>query len=218
MSKIALNKPILLVVYGFPGAGKTTFARQLTEAIQGAHVQADRIRYELFEKPKYDKAENQVVDHLVDYMMGEFLNAGVSVVYDAEVVRTSQRRKLREFARKAHAQYLLTWFQIDLESAFSRVAKRDRRTIDDKFARHFDRSEFDQYVSLMQHPTSDEDFVVLSGKHSFAMQQGSLMKKLFDLNMVKAENVSANVIKPGMVNLVPTAGRVDVSRRNINIR
>jgi predicted kinase len=217
MSKITLNKPLLLALYGFPGAGKTAFARQLCESMHAVHVHSDRIRFELFEKPKYDKAENQVVEHLVDYMMEEFLNAGVSVIYDADVVRANQRRRLREVARKAHAQYLLSWFQIDVESAFTRVAKRDRRTIDDKYAHDFDRSEFDKYISLMQHPAKDENFVVLSGKHSFAMQQGALMKRLFELNMVNAENVSANVIKPGMVNLVPH-GRVDMSRRNIRIR
>ena len=218
MSKLVLNKPLLLVLYGLPGAGKTTFARQFCEAVQAVHIQADRIRAELFEKPRYDKAENQVVDHLVDYMMQEFLNAGVSVVYDAEVVRSGQRRVLREVARKAHAQYMLAWFQIDVESSFGRISKRDRRTIDSKYARDLNRTEYDAYIAAMQHPGKDEDFVVLSGKHSFAMQRSPLMKRLFELNMINAENVSSGVIKPGMVNLVPDAGRVDMSRRNITIR
>lgn len=217
MSKIVLNKPLLLVLHGFPGAGKTTFSRQLCEFVQAAHVHSDRIRAELFEKPRYDKAESQVVDHLVEYMMEEFLSAGVSVIYDTDVTRSSQRRRLREVARKNHAQYQLSWFQIDIESAFARLAKRDRRKLDDKYARSLNRSEFNSYVGSMQNPTRDEDYVVLSGKHSFAMQKGALMKKLFELKMVSAENVSSGVIKPGMVNLVPAAGRVDMSRRNIRI-
>lgn len=218
MSKISLTKPLLLVVYGFPGSGKTTFSRQICETIGAAHVQSDRIRAELFEKPRFDKAETQVVDHLVDYMMQEFLKAGVSVVLDADITRLGQRRMLRELARKMHAQYVLAWFQIDVESSYARVAKRDRRTIDDKFAREFNRTEFDQHTAMMQHPTRDEDFVVLSGKHSFKMQKGALMKRLFELNLVNAESVSSNITKPGMVNLVPTSGRVDMSRRNITIR
>jgi predicted kinase len=218
MSKLVLNKPLFLVLYGFPGSGKTTFARQFCEAFQAVHVQADRIRAELFEKPRYDKSENQVVEHLVDYMVQEFLNAGVSVVYDAEVIRVGQRRVLRETARKAKAHYLLAWFQIDVESAFTRISKRDRRTIDGKYARGFNRTEYDAYIAAMQHPTKDEDFVVLSGKHSFGMQRSSLMKRFHELSMVSAEEVSTGVTKPGMVNLVPSAGRVDMTRRNITIR
>lgn len=218
MSKTVLNKPLLLVLYGFPGSGKSSFARQLCDSLQAVHIQSDRIRAELFQKPRFDKSENQVVDHLVEYMMDEFLSAGVSVIYDADVNRVSQRRKLRETARKQHAQYLLAWFQIDVEGAFARVNKRDKRKIDDKFARDFNRTEFDSYINTMQHPTKDEDFFVLSGKHSFAMQRSTLMKRLFELNLTNAEKVSEGVIKPGMVNLVPSAGRVDLSRRNITIR
>lgn len=217
MSKLTLNKPLLLVLYGFPGSGKSAFARQFCEHVQAVHIQSDRIRGELFEAPRYDKAENQVVDHLVEYMLEEFLSAGVSVVCDIDVNRSVQRRKLRETARKMRAQYQLAWFQIDIESAFTRVAKRDRRKIDDKYAQPFNRTEFDGYIRTMQNPTRDEDFVVLSGKHSFAMQKAAIMKKLFEYNMVNAEEVTTNVIKPGMVNLVP-AGRVDMSRRNIRIR
>lgn len=204
-------------MYGFPGSGKTTFGRRLSESMHVAHVQADRIRAELFAKPRYDKAENQVVDHLVEYIMQEFLKAGVSVVYDADITRSAQRRQLREIAQKSHAQYVLAWFQIDIESSFSRLVKRDRRTTDNKYSRDFNRTEFDRHAALMQHPNPDENFLVLSGKHSFAMQKGSLMKRLFELNMVKAESVSSNISKPGMVNLVPRSG-MDIGRRDITIR
>jgi predicted kinase len=218
MSKTVLNKSLLLVLYGFPGSGKSYFAKELCNSLQVVHIQADRIRYELFETPKYDKAENQVVEHLAEYMMEEFLSAGVSVVYDADVTRVAQRRRLRELARKTHAQYVLAWFQIDIESAFTRLAKRDRRKAENKGAQEYDRTTFDSQINTMQHPNKDEDFVVLSGKHSFGMQKSTLMRKLFELNMVSAENITSGVVKPGMINLVSAAGRVDHSRRNIRIR
>ncbi|HET7320537.1 MAG TPA: AAA family ATPase, partial [Candidatus Saccharimonadales bacterium] len=77
MAKVVPTKPLLLLLYGFPGAGKTYFARQFCEHVQAAHIQADRIRSELFERPRYDKEENQVIAQLMDYMAGEFLNAGI---------------------------------------------------------------------------------------------------------------------------------------------
>ena len=63
-SKLQLNQPTLFLLYGFPGAGKTYFARQLSEDLNAAHVQADRVRHELFEEPRFDKQENQVVAQL----------------------------------------------------------------------------------------------------------------------------------------------------------
>ena len=56
------------MLYGFPGAGKTYFARQFCENVQAAHLQSDRIRSELFEEPRYDKRENEIVSQLMNYM------------------------------------------------------------------------------------------------------------------------------------------------------
>ena len=133
MNKIAVSKPLLIMMYGYPGAGKTFFARQLCEQLQAVHVQGDRIRYELFDEPQYDKQENEIITHLVDYMTEEFLKVGVSIIYDINTMRLNQRRILREMARKVSAEPMLIWFQIDIESAFSRIAGRDRRKIDDKY-------------------------------------------------------------------------------------
>jgi len=208
------------LLYGFPGAGKTYFARQLCEQFQAAHVHGDRIRSELFEQPRYDREENEVVTHLMDYMTAEFLNAGISVVYDANAMRLTQRRALRDMARKSGAQPLLIWQQIDVESAFVRATKRDRRKADDKFSPAIDRATFERIASGMQNP-SNEDYIVISGKHVFATQISALMKRLQELGLVTINETNAKLVKPGLVNLVPhqpLAGRVDMSRRNIVIR
>lgn len=208
------------MLYGFPGAGKTYFARQLCDNIQAAHVQGDRIRGELFAEPRWDAQENSVINQLMEYMAGEFLAAGVSVVYDTNALRTSQRRELRDLARKAGAQPLVVWFQIDLESAYARTAKRDRRRNDDRFAAPMSQAAFKNIVTHMQNPDTNEQYVVISGKHLFGTQLSAMMKRLHELKLVSSEDLTHNVVKPGMVNLVPqpAPGRVDMSRRNIIIR
>src|SRR5262249_23824503 len=120
MAKTLPKQPFLLMLYGFPGAGKTYFARQFCEHIQAAHLEADRIRSELFEKPRYDKQENDVVAQLMNYMAGEFFKAGISVVYDVNAMRMAQRHALREVARQSKATPVLIWFQTDVESAYAR--------------------------------------------------------------------------------------------------
>lgn len=224
MGKITPVKPLLLQLYGFPGAGKTYFARQFCEQFQAAHVQDDRIRFELFEEPRYDKQENDVIAQLMDYMTAEFLNAGISVVYDTNAMRISQRHGIREMARKAHAQPLLVWFQIDTDSAYQRITKRDRRRSDDKFAAAIDDATFSAIAGRMQNPQPAEDYVVVSGKHAFKTQMSSVVRRMHELGLMKSDDTLSGVVKPGLVNLVPHApavkagGRVDLTRRNIMIR
>lgn len=219
MAKIYPTKPFLLLFYGFPGAGKTYFARQFCDNVQAAHLQADRIRGELFESPRYDKQENDIVSQLMDYMSEEFLSAGLSVAYDVNAMRVKQRRALYDLAYKCHAQPLLVWFQMDVETAFTRNIKRDRRRADDKYASQWDRTSYEQVTASMQNPAPGEDYVVISGKHVFNMQLSAVLHKLRSEGVLGNDDTNSRVIKPGLVNLVPkNPGRFDATRRNISIR
>jgi predicted kinase len=220
MAKLTTTKPALILLYGYPGAGKSYFARQFCEEVQAAHVQGDRIRSELFEHPRYDKQENKIVTQLMNYMTQEFLSAGISVVYDINALRSAQRMVLRDLARKAHGQTLAVWFQIDAESAFARTLKRDRRRADDKYAVPLDRSTYENIIATMQNPTTHEDYAVVSGKHVFKTQYSSVVKRMYEVGLIASDDISSRVVKPGLVNLVPNlvGGRVDMARRNITIR
>lgn len=147
------------------------------------------------------------------------MQAGISVAYDTNAMRIGERRLLREMARKAKADTVLIWFQIDTESAYARVRKRDRRKADDKYSPTLDSRTFDDIISRMQNPSATEDYVVISGKHTFATQKHAITKKLYNLGLL-ATDQATKVVKPGLVNLIPThhAGRVDNTRRNIVIR
>lgn len=208
------------MLYGFPGSGKTYFSRMFCDEVQAVHVQADRVRGELFENPRFDKQENSVVNQLTNYMTEEFLNAGVSVVYDINAMRAGQRQMLRELARRCHAKPLLVWFQIDKDTAYTRSTQRDRRRSDDKYAAVRGRSDFDNIVAHMQNPRENEDYVVVSGKHTFKTQFTAVGRRLRELGLIGIGEDSSKAVKPGLVNLIPNpnSGRVDMNRRNVIIR
>lgn len=221
MGKIAPAKPLLILLYGMPGSGKTSFARQLCEHMQAAHVHGDRIRTELFQNPTYSKDENHLISSLMTYMAGEFLSTGVSVIYDTNAMRVAQRRALRNMAKKADAEAILIWFQIDADSAFARASKRNKRRLDDMYSAPIHIDMFRQQLAGMQNPDANEPYIVLSGKHLFSTQKNALLRILRERHLIDAVATNEQLTKPGLINIVPNpaaAGRVDLSRRNIIIR
>lgn len=215
-TQLSPKRPIIVMMYGYPGAGKTSFARQLSEELGLVHLQEDKIRHELFGAQASDKAVRKVMN----YMTRELLKAGVSLVFDAEVLRTSERTAIRNIAFETKAASLLVWLQVDPETTFMRTAKRDRRKAEDKYADEYTEEEYRQILAYMQNPNL-EDYIVVSGKHTFHSQRSTVIKKLYDLGIITPEGASHNVVKPELINLVPKPviqKRSGIVQRNISIR
>ena len=214
--KNSLNKPVLIILYGFPGSGKSTFAKQFSEEIGAVHLHADKVEAELFDGNTNIEQQPQ----FVQYMTHELLQARVSVVYDGSTARLAERRSLRAIAVSAKAATILVWFQIDADTAFHRTQNRDRRKTEDKYAKEYTQDSFENALARQQNPEG-EQYVVISGKHTFHTQSAAVLKKLYELSIISSiQAAQANLVKPELVNLVPQkfGGRVDMSRRNISIR
>ncbi len=220
MEKILPQSPVLVLLYGFPGSGKTYFSRQFSIEVQAAHLEEDRIRHELFEKPRFTQQENYALGRIMEYMAGEFLDAGISVVYDTNAMRVAQRRNLRDMARKHKSGVITVWFQVDPDTAYIRNAKRDRRKADDRFAAGYGPDSFRELASHMQHPELTEDFIVISGKHSFPSQLGGVIKKLADMHIVKHDAAARKMVKPELTNLIAShqPQKDEDGRHNIVLR
>ncbi len=141
MSKIT---PIKLSEFAlrFPGSGKTFFARQLAEHIQCAHVQSDRIRYELFEEPRFDKQENQNRHKSHGLHDRRISLSGRERHLRCKRLPQISAINLRDIGRKNGAKTIVVWLQIDAETAFARLQKRDRRRADDRYAVNYSKEAF----------------------------------------------------------------------------
>jgi predicted kinase len=218
-NKITPVKPFIIMLYGFPGSGKTSFSRQMAEELGVIHLQEDKIRIDLF-GDNISAGAFKGARKVLNYMAHDYLRAGISIIYDAGVIRASERRKVREIAHMTKATPLLVWLQADPDTTFERTQKRDHRKADDKYAFVYDEDTYRNILSHMQNP-ENEDYIVVSGKHTFSSQRSTVIKKLFDLHLISANELASNTVKPGLTNLIPKSSiqmRGDIIQRNVPIR
>lgn len=201
------------MMLGLPGSGKSYTSAHIADLLGMALVSEDKIRESLFEEPSYSKDEEAVVMQMMIMMMEEYLNLGLPVMFDAGLNKAVERKNLREISRKHKADTLLIWLQVDQETARLRTkVNKKQNAVNDKI--------FDITLETFQAP-QNEDYVVVSGKHTFESQKQMIIRKLREMSLITDDTLKPHVPMPGMMNLAAQAknhaGRVDYSRRNISI-
>ncbi|MCC6381013.1 MAG: ATP-binding protein [Dehalococcoidia bacterium] len=96
----------LVLLSGYPGAGKTTFARALCARTGAAHLESDAIRREIAPQPAYTPAEHGRVFAQVEGRAEALLGAGRPVVVDATNLLGKDRRRFVRLARRLGVPFL----------------------------------------------------------------------------------------------------------------
>lgn len=99
--------PVLLVMVGVPGTGKSYFVRRLADRIPLAVVQTDQIRRQLVTKPTYSQEENRRVFSIAHREIGRLLRAGKSVAFDATNLYERRRLALYRIAERYGARLVI---------------------------------------------------------------------------------------------------------------
>ena len=215
-SKIIPHRPFLIMFYGYPGCGKSFFASQFAREFQNTvYLPSYKIESEL---TGLASGNFVLAQKVLEYITENYLKNGVSVVSDMPVIKKSDRKKLAHTALKHKAASMLVWMQIDADSAFTRTRLRAKKNKKEDIAAKYTKQEFQEIIKQMQNPVN-EDFFVISGKHTYKSQRASVLSKMSTLKIINREEASKNIAKPGLVNLVPSSlsGRTGFGR-NISIR
>jgi predicted kinase len=77
------GKPVLILLMGLPGVGKSHCARLLCDRLGAAHVASDELRSRLFIAASYADEENRAVFAAATALLDGFLAEGHRVVVDA---------------------------------------------------------------------------------------------------------------------------------------
>lgn len=117
-------RPALVMLMGFPGAGKTHCARLLATRLGAAHVATDHLRSRLFIAASYADEENRAVFTLAEALVDELLAEGHVVVLDATNLIARYRSPMEGVATRRGVELLHVLVVADDAEARARLAAR----------------------------------------------------------------------------------------------
>lgn len=154
-------KPTLHLLMGLPGAGKTTLAKILQKLTKSARLSSDDHRLIIYPEPSFSQKEHDDLYALIDHSAEHLLQAGHSVIYDANLNRYSHRKEKYDLADKYNANVVLWWVRTPKELAKKRrVSEQDKNLIPEG---ETPERMFDRIAEIMEEPGKDEKYIEVDG-------------------------------------------------------
>ncbi len=178
MKSLSTSRPLVLLIVGVPGAGKSHFARQFAEIFHTPLVSYDKVQNLLFSEPKFSKEEELVIANIMNNQIQELFKTQKTFIIDGAVNSRVARMEIERAAKNHDYGTLTVWIQTDHESAQHRVLSRNKRRDGDKYNIRMTEEQFKKHAQRINPPALREQYTVISGKHTFATQAKVVLKKI----------------------------------------
>lgn len=217
MKALSLQRPLIIMVTGLPGSGKSFFAKQFAETFGAACVRSDKIRSDLFGNPQFTVDENEIVGRVADYMVAELAKTGRSFLVDGICNTRAARLQIEQLAKANSYRTLVIWVQTDPSTAKVRSLKRNHKLPGNSENSNLTAEQFEDFSKRFAPPLK-EDYVVISGRHAYSTQARTVLKKLATSHTDSAQDTAEQKARQVATISRPAAPKLNTPRRGVIIR
>ncbi len=141
-SRVRQRSPLVILLSGLPGTGKSTLARKLARKYRLEHISTDSVRKRIFRdirqdsfgRGSYSSKQRNVVYDTINYVLYTLLKNGVGCVLDGTFYKDHMRSKVKRICERFNAKYqliIVTCPESLIIKRFEEREKRKRRTLSD---------------------------------------------------------------------------------------
>ncbi len=158
------SRPLLIIMTGLPGTGKSFVATILAKSIGAAVIRTDFVRKVLFPKPRYTSHESRIVYQVAHRMTDLLISQGISVIFDGTNLREEYRRILYEIGKSRGARVAVVRTTAPEEVVMSRLEGQQRGQL----RRYYSDATWDVYQAFKQveEPVQLPHWTVDTGKET----------------------------------------------------
>jgi predicted kinase len=157
------RKPIVYLICGFIGAGKTTFAKKLEEKTGAVRITKDEWSIRIIGNDPtidgYEEWDTKIIELSRDVAF-QLAEKGIDVIIDEGFWAKEQRDELRRKIDAIGAKAVMYYVETPIETIRDRVVGRNNNLTKDSFK--ISREMLDNYLNYWQPPSEDEDYILAS--------------------------------------------------------
>jgi len=190
-NKEQTEAPIVYMMLGFPGSGKTYFVGNLVKEINAIHLNSDAMRTSIFGSREqasviYHSKDRAILNTYTfgafDYAASQILKSGNSVVYDANNNSIKERESIRSLALKNNALAITIWIQTPKDIALMRLQDRRETNGQPKLTASEAIDVIDKHIKQTEVLKADEQIIKIDGTIPFQQQFEYFRMQLMNKN------------------------------------
>lgn len=193
MKSLHLTRPHILILIGQPGSGRTTFAERFSELFHAPYVDVKSFADFV--------STGDALPELGKKLAEQLIKTGQTIVYEGVTGSRAERAEIAKVAKDAGYTPLFVWFQVNEATGKARADKNNRK------ASHNLTEIYNSFK--FTEPNDRENYVVVSGMHTYPSQAKTILKRLAETNARPAATVVPDAREP-----LSTAQREVAARRS----